>query len=164
LIPVIDANAPTPKVLADMKAARVRMAQIYDHDRAINYANKTVDPQVYAKLLEERKGNMSGVGADIGTVAATFPEVMKLQAPTATEMPRVTRSGLMGATGALIGGAVGGYPGAIAGASAGGAAGWIGTRAAAKKMTTSQYQKSHAVPKDYRNALSSPENRNALTR
>lgn len=151
---VIDANAPTPKALTEMKAARQRMAQIYDHDRAINYANQTVDPQVYAKLLAERKGNMTGVGADIGTVAATFPDVMKPQALAATEAPKVARSGLMGATGALLGGAVGGYPGAIAGASAGGAAGWIGTRAAAKKMATPSYQATHAVPTDYRPAPS----------
>lgn len=161
---VIDANAPTPQALADMQAARTRMAQIYDHDRAINYANQTVDPQVYAKLLAERKGNMSGVGADIGAVAAMFPDVMKPQALSATKAPSAARSGVLGATGALVGGALGGYPGAIAGASAGGAAGWVGTRAAAKGMTSPAYQKAHAVPKDYRNKLATQQNQNALAR
>jgi hypothetical protein len=149
---LIDANVKDPKVLTDLKAARVKMAQIYDHERAINFANGTVDPQVYAKLLNERKGNMTGVGADIGKVASTFPEVMSTQTPSAQIMPRVTRSGILGALGALGGGAVAGYPGAIAGASMGGAAGFTGTRLAARGMTNPAYQTARAVPKDYRPA------------
>jgi hypothetical protein len=149
---VIDANAPNPKVLSDMQAARTRMAQIYDHDRAINFANGTVDPQVYAKLLDERKGNMTGVGADIGKVAATFPEVMSAQAPSAPIMPQVARSGITASGGALAGGAVAGYPGAIAGASIGAASGWAGTRLAARNMVKPEYQASRAMPTDYRPA------------
>jgi len=150
---MIDANVIDPKLLAEIKTARVRMAQIYDHDRAINYANETIDPQAYAKMLNERKGNMSGVGADIGKVAATFPEVMSTQSPTAQVMPAVKRSGLGAAGGALIGGAVGGYPGAIAGATMGGTLGWAGTQGLAKGMTKAEYQAARAVPKDYRNKL-----------
>jgi len=149
---MIDANVTDPKLLADIKAARVRMAQIYDHDRAINYANETIDPQAYAKMLNERKGKMTGVGADIGKVASTFPEVMSAQTPTAQVMPTVKRSGLGAATGALLG-SVGGYPGAIAGATVGGTAGWAGTQALAKGMTKAEYQAARAVPKDYRNKL-----------
>jgi hypothetical protein len=149
---LIDANVKDPQVLGNLKAARVKMAQIYDHDRAINYGNQSVDPQVYAKLLDERKGNMTGVGADIGKVASTFPEVMTTQTPSAQIMPKVTRSGILGALGALGGGAVAGYPGAIAGASIGGAAGYTGTRLAAKGMTNPAYQASRAIPKDYRPA------------
>jgi len=149
---LIDANVNDPKVLTDLKAARVKMAQIYDHERAINFANGTVDPQVYAKLLDERKGNMTGVGADIGKVASTFPEVMSAQTPSAQAMPKVTRSGITAAGGALLGGAVAGYPGAIAGASIGGAAGWTGTQLAAKGMVNPAYQAARAMPTDYRPA------------
>lgn len=149
---LIDANVKDPQILGDLRAARVKMAQIYDHDRAINYANQSVDPQVYAKLLDERKGNMTGVGADIGKVASTFPEVMTTQTPSAQIMPKVTRSGILGALGALGGGAVAGYPGAIAGASIGGAAGYTGTRLAARGMTNPSYQATRAMPTDYRPA------------
>jgi hypothetical protein len=159
---VIDKNAPNSKVLSEMQAARTRMAQIYDHDRAINYANETVDPQVYAKLLQERKGNMTGVGADIGKVAATFPEIMSTQTPSASAAPTVARSGLGAATGALVGGAIGGYPGAIAGASAGGSLGWVGTRSSAKNMTKPEYQANRALPKDYRKNALSQKSQNAL--
>lgn len=147
---IVDANAPNPKALSEMRAARQRMAQIYDHDRAINYANKTVDPQVYAKLLDEKKGNMTGVGADIGIVAAKFPDVMSTQAPKAQAMPTATRSGILGAVGALAGGAVAGYPGALGGAALGGATGIIGNRLAARGMVNPAYQTSRAIPTDYR--------------
>ena len=147
---LIDANVTDPNVLGDIKLARTRMAQIYDHDRAINYANGTVDPQAYAKMLNERKGSMTGVGADIGRVAATFPEVMNTQTPSAMGLPKVTRSGITAAGGALLGGAVAGYPGAIAGASLGGAAGWTGTQLAARRMAAPSYQQAYAAPTDYR--------------
>jgi hypothetical protein len=161
---MIDANVSDPKLLADIKEARIRMAQIYDHDRAINYGNGTVDPQAYAKMLEQRKGKMSGVGADIGKVASTFPEVMSAQSPTAQVMPTVKRSGLGAAAGALLG-SVGGYPGAIAGATVGGTAGWAGTQALAKGMTKAEYQASRAVPKDYRNKLAPASSKtNALAK
>lgn len=147
---VIDANAPNPKVLREMREGRTRMGQIYDHDRAINYANGTVDPQVYAKLLDERKGNMTGVGADIGKVAATFPDLMSVQTPSSPLMPTVKRSGIGAAAGALIGGAVGNYPGAIAGATLGAAAGGVSTKGLARKMVSPEYQASRAMPVDYR--------------
>lgn len=147
---VVDANAPNPKVLNDMRKARTRMAQIYDHDLAIDYANQTVDPQVYAKLLNERKGNMTGVGADIGKAAATFPSIVTSQPPAAPVLPTVKRSGVGAAIGAVLGGAVGNYPGAIAGATAGATTGSLGTRALARNMLTPEYQASRAMPVDYR--------------
>ena len=149
---LIDANVNDPKVLGDLKAARIRMAQIYDHERAINFANETVDPQVYAKLLDEKKGNMTGVGADIGKVAATVPNLMSTQVPKGQMMPKATRTGILSAVGALAGGAIAGYPGAIGGAAVGGAAGSIGTRLAARGMATPAYQAARAMPTDYRPA------------
>ena len=149
---LIDENAPNAKVLKEFQQARQRMAQIYDAERAINYANESVDPQIFAKLFQEKKGGMTGVGADIGKVAAQFPNLMSTQAPAAQLMPKVTRSGLLGATGALAGGAVAGYPGAIGGASVGGASGFIGSRLAARGMTSPAYQAARAMPTDYRPA------------
>ena len=160
---LIDENAPNASALKEFQQARQRMAQIYDHERAINFANETVDPQVYAKLLDEKKGGMTGVGADIGKVAATFPNLMSKQAPASPIMPRITRSGALSAAGALAGGAVAGYPGAIGGASIGGAAGLYGSKIAAKSMTSPAYQSAKAMPKDYRNNLvSKSKSQNAL--
>jgi hypothetical protein len=147
---MIDENAPNAKVLKEFQQARIRMAQIYDHERAINFSNGTVDPQIYAKLLDEKKGSMTGVGADIGTTAAMFPNLMNTQTPIAQLAPKVTRSGILGAAGALVGGGVAGYPGAIGGASVGGASGFVGSRLAARGMVNPDYQAARAIPKDYR--------------
>jgi hypothetical protein len=157
---MIDENAPNAKVLKEFQQARIRMAQIYDHERAINYANGTVDPQIYAKLLDEKKGNMTGVGADIGLTAAKFPNLMSTQILKSELAPKVTRSGILGAAGALVGGAVAGYPGAIGGASVGGASGFLGSRLAARGMVNPDYQAARAMPKDYRpeSLFSNPSN------
>lgn len=147
---LIDDNAPNAKTLNEFRQARERMAQIYDHERTINFSNQSVDPQIYAKLLDEKKGNMTGVGADIGKVAAMFPNLMSTQIPAASKIPQVKRSGVLGAIGALVGGAIAGYPGAIGGASVGATSGYFGSRLAARGMTNPEYQSARAVPPDYR--------------
>lgn len=149
---LIDANAPSPQALTQFKAARQRMAQIFDHERAIDFANQTVNAQAYAKMLSERQGRMTGVGADIGQVAATFPSLMTTVEPTGRIAPKLARSGVSAAVGALTGGAVAGYPGAIAGASIGGGAQHLATRGTAKRMVSPEYQASRAIPQDFRPA------------
>ena len=149
---LIDENAPNAQTLKEFQQARKRMAQIYDHERATNFANETVNPQVYAKLLDERKGNMTGVGADIGKVAATFPNLMTTQIPSAQAMPKITRSGIAAAGGAMLGGSIAGYEGAILGAATGAGIGSIGSKIASKSMIKPEYQAKHAHQIDYRPA------------
>lgn len=153
---MIDANVTDPKLLDEIRAARVRMAQIYDHARALDYGTNTVDPMAYAKMLNERKGNMSGLGADIGAVAANYPNVVKTGAATADIKPRLTRSGIGGTLGFIVGG--------VPGAAAGAGAGYVASAAAAKRMMKPEYQKANALPKDYRPPANtmSPQNKNAL--
>jgi hypothetical protein len=146
---VIDANAPTPQILSDMRAARTRMAQIYEHERAINYGQQKIDPQVYAKLFEERKGGMTGLNADIAQAAAMFPDYFTLSPAEVKSLPRITRGGIGGA----IGGALGvplGAAGVVAGTAAGIGIGSIASALAARRMATPGYQAANAMPKDYR--------------
>ena len=150
---LIDENAPNPKVLADIQAARVRMAQIYDHSRAINYANGTVDPQVYARLLDEKQGKMTGVGADIGKAAATFPNIVTTTVPSARELPKLTRAGIAGAAGWTIGNKLAGVPGGLTGMAIMGGAENATTRALARGMVKPEYQTARALPKEYKNKL-----------
>jgi hypothetical protein len=156
---MIDENAPDPQTLANFRQARQRMAQIYDHERAINYATETIDPAVYAKLLNERKGNMTGVGADIGKVAANFPKVVSTSAITDLN-PRLTRSGVGGTLGFIVGG--------VPGAALGTVAGYTASAAQTKRMMSPAYQRRNAMPADYRptpNTLANePVNQNALAR
>jgi hypothetical protein len=145
---MIDEHAPTPQALTDFQKSRVRQAQIYDHERAIDYSTNKVDPQVYAKMLDERKGNMSGVGADIGKVAANFPEVSQVGVKGSPGWQQgLTRSGVAGTIG-YAAGTVLGTP--IAGAVTGAVAGKLASSVAAKRMATPGYQAAHAVPTDYR--------------
>lgn len=143
---MIDENAPNPRALSEFQQARQRMAQIYDHERALDYGTNTIDPKSYAKMLNERKGNMTGVGADIGKVAANFPKVVGEDA-TAGLRPRLTRSGLGGTLGFVTGTPFGlGVPGAALGA----ATGYIAGAAQTKRMMSPAYQRKYAMPEDYR--------------
>jgi hypothetical protein len=146
---VIDANAPTPQVLSNLRTARTRMAQIYEHERAINYGQQKIDPQVYAKLYEERKGGMTGLNADIAQAASMFPDYFTLTPAAVKGLPRITRGGVGGA----IGGALGvplGPAGVVAGTAAGIGIGSAAGALAARRMATPAYQATNAMPRDYR--------------
>jgi hypothetical protein len=145
---LIDENAPDGQTLTNFRQARQRMAQIYDHERALDYGTGTVDPKVYAKLLDERKGKMTGVGADIGKVASNFPKVVAPDAAISADLkPRLTRSGLGGTLGFIVGTPVGL---AVPGAAVGAGAGYLASAASAKRMMSPRYQAANAIPADYR--------------
>jgi hypothetical protein len=148
---VIDANAPSPKILSELRGARTRIAQIYEHERAINYGQQKIDPQVYAKLFEERKGGMTGLNADIAKAAAMFPDYFTLTPAELKSLPRITRGGLGAAIGAVIGSPLG-PAGALAGTAAGMGVGGAASGLAARRMATPAYQATNAMPKDYRPA------------
>lgn len=144
---MIDENAPNPRALSEFQQARQRMAQIYDHERALDYGTNTIDPRSYAKMLNERKGNMTGVGADIGKVAANFPKVVATEVVSADIKPRLTRSGVGGTLGFIAGTPLGL---AVPGAALGAGAGYIASAASAKRMMSPAYQRRNAMPADYR--------------
>lgn len=148
---VIDDNAPNRKVLSDFQTARTKMAQIYDHERALDYGQQKVDPQAYAKMYEERKGNMTGVGQDIALAASAHPSVFTLTPAVEGKLPRFSRAGLGGLVGATVG-SVAGPVGTAVGLAAGTGVGSVAGGLAAKRMGTPAYQAARAVPKDYRPA------------
>lgn len=145
---MVDEHAPSPSVLTEFQQARTRMAQIYDHERAIDFSTNTIDPKVYAKLLDERKGNMTGLGADIGRVAANFPGIAETGAKGQAPLRQaITRYGIGGTVGFGLGSLVG-QP--VAGAVVGAGVGKVASGIAAKRRATPEYQTAHAVPPDYR--------------
>ena len=157
---MIDANVADPQVLADLQAARTKMAQIYDIQRATDFATNKIDPKAFAKMLDERKGNMTGIGADIGRIAANYPEISKIGATGSTEAT-LTRGGVAGTIGFGLGSMVGAP---FAGSVLGGGAGYLAGKAATKAMLSPEYQATRAVPPDYRPNALSPANRNALSK
>jgi hypothetical protein len=155
---MIDANVTDPLTLADLQAARTKMAQIYDIQRATDFATNKIDPKAFAKMLDERKGNMTGIGSDIGRIAANYPEIAKIGAQGSTEA-KLTRGGVAGTVGFGLGTLVGSP---VAGSVLGGATGYLAGKASAKAMTSPAYQAARAVPPDYRPNALTPANRNAL--
>jgi hypothetical protein len=159
---LIDQNVKDPAVIADLKAARTRMAQIYEHERAIDYANQTVDPQAYVKMYNEGKGAMSGLGAEIAQVASQFPNMVKSTSPKEKTFPALRGGGAGAVTGGVLGAAVGPLigldirTGAAAGGAAGAIAGALGGRGAAKRIASPAYQARNALAKDYRQPQPTP--------
>jgi hypothetical protein len=153
---LIEANVADPKLLSDLRAARANMAKIYDYERATNLATNRIDPQILAKMVEDGKP-LSGVAADIGKIAAVFPEIAQ-SGKTGAPMwapERLTRSGAAG----TVGFALGGVPGAVGGAVAGNVLSGL----AGKRIASPAYQAANAVPRDFRprNSLA-PEPKNNL--
>jgi hypothetical protein len=155
---MIDANVTDPLTLADLQAARTKMAQIYDIQRATDFATNKIDPKSFAKMLDERKGNMTGIGADIGRIAANYPEIAKIGAQGSTEA-KLTRGGVAGTIGFGLGTLVGSP---VAGSVLGGATGYLAGKVSAKNMASPAYQSARAMPKDYRPNTLAPANQNAL--
>ena len=146
---LIDANVTDPRVLTDLQKARVRMAQIYDYQRATDMATGLIDPQVLAKMASEGKP-LSGTIGKIANVAANFPDVTQggtAKPPSWRE--KLTRSSVAGTVGALAGSPFG-LGGSIAGGATGAAAGNVLAASQARRMTTPEFQRQYAVPKDYR--------------
>lgn len=134
------------KVLSDFQAARAKYAQIYSAEAATDIATGQVDPMAFAKMVREGKP-LTGPMADLGNIAANFPDIAKpsagadwLQRGATT----LTRAGVPG----TIGFAIGNVPGAVIGA----AVGEIGSRVLASRMGKPGYQARRAVPRDYRPA------------
>jgi hypothetical protein len=146
---LIDVNVTDPRVLTDLQKARVRMAQIYDYERATDMATGLIDPQVLAKMASEGKP-LSGTLGKIANVAANFPDVTQggtAKPPSWRE--KLTRSSVAGTVGALAGSPFG-LGGSIAGGAAGAAAGNVLAASQARRMTSPQFQRQYAVPQDYR--------------
>ena len=146
---VLEANVKNPNDVAAMRAARARMAQTYDHLRALDFATGKIDPQAYVKMFNERQGKMTGVGADIAKVAANYPSVMSLTEATPFTLPRLVRGGVGATAGAAIGSLLGPV-GTVAGLAAGAGGGYGAGRLMARRMATPEFQAKYAIPPDYR--------------
>lgn len=157
---VIDANAPK-EVLPALIAGRKRMAQIYEHQRAFDFAGQKFDPRAYVKMYNERQGNMTGLGADIAQFAAANPTVMTDLAAKGYLLPRIVR----GSLGATVGGALGALTANPVGIGAGMVAGIAAERGlgnlVTRKMTDPAFQAKYAVPRDYRPNALAPQPTNA---
>ena len=161
---LIDANAPNAEVLANLRAARMAKAKVYDYQRALNNQTNRIDPQILAKMARDEKP-LSGVAADIAKIASVFPDIAQTgqtgMRPLAQGLARSGAAGTAAAgAAALIGAPIGPF------AAGGALAGFFGGGLAANRMLKPGYQAKRAVPQDFRSLESvnnlAPEPRNNL--
>lgn len=150
---LIEANVTDPKLLANLRKARAEMAQIYSYQRATDPVTGKVDPIELAKMLAKREP-LSGNAKRMAEIATVYPSVAFVGPETSNVGAKITRSGIGGAAGYVAGAPFGIGPfTSILGAGVGGASSGLTT----KYMGRLGYQRSYAVPPDYRIPFSAGE-------
>lgn len=136
---MIDSNISNPKLLGEWRDARQKMARTYAYESATNFNTGMVDVSKLARLTSKDNA-LTGDIASLGKIAGNFPEVFTTE-PTSKffSAPRLTRSGVPGGAGALIGSNFG-LTGSILGGLAGGAVGEFGGAMAANRLASPAYQ------------------------
>jgi len=122
-----------PKLIAELREARVKIAQNWDVDRALNVATGEVRPEVLGRMLDKRGvQGMTGPLSIIAKMHQAFPKAM-------VESAKVPTPGVSGARplSALILGYEGYKYGGMAGAAAGAAAPYAS--AGARKLAGNSY-------------------------
>lgn len=154
--------AANPKLLEQFREARTKMAKSYAYENATDKNTGFIDPLKIAQLTAKDNA-LTGDIAAIGKIAGNFPEIVSTtpRSLPSKAISHLTRSGIPGAVGFVLGSAVGSPGlGVITGALAGQAAARIG----AKRVLSKGYQAKRAVPKDYRNNLAPIEKLNKLAK
>jgi hypothetical protein len=136
---MIDNSIFNPKLLGEYRDARQKMARTYAYEGATDFNTGMVDVSKLARITSKDNG-LTGDIASLGRIAGNFPEVFsKGAASKFYELPRLSRSGLAGGGGALIGSNFG-LTGSIVGGLLGGGAGELAGAAAARRMASPGYQ------------------------
>ena len=145
---MIESNITNPKLLDQFRDARQKMARTYVYEGATDFNTGMVDVSKLARITAKDNA-LTGDIAALGKIAGNFPDVFTTTAASKFyDLPRLTRSGLGGATGALFGSPFG-VPGSIIGMAAGTALGEFGGGLAAKRMASPKYQAGLTL-QDYR--------------
>ena len=136
---MIDGSITNPKLLEQYRDARQKMARTYAYESATDFNTGMVDVSKLARLTAKDNA-LTGDIASLGKIAGNFPEVFTTE-PTSKffSAPRLTRSGVPGGAGALIGSNFG-LTGSILGGLAGGAIGEFGGAIAANRLASPAYQ------------------------
>jgi hypothetical protein len=137
---MIDGSIANPKLLEQYRDARQKMARTYAYESATDFNTGTVDVAKLARITSKDNA-LTGDIASLGRIAGNFPEAF---APSPESkffsVPRLTRAGISGTAGALIGGAAFDTPGYILGTAAGSLLGEVSGKYAAKRLASPSYQ------------------------
>jgi len=145
---MIDGSIANPKLLEQYRDARQKMARTYAYESATDFNTGLVDPLKLARLTSKDNA-LTGDIASIGRIVGNNPEAFTTAPPSKFfSAPRLSRSGVSGGAGALIGSQFG-LTGSILGGLAGSALGEFGGAAAARRMANPNYQAGLTL-QDYR--------------
>jgi hypothetical protein len=148
---MVEDNVTDPKLLKDLRDARLKIAKIHAYEDATDFNTGQINPAKLAKLTAENS-KLTGDIATVGRFAGNFPEAMGLTTPesvAAMAKRTLSRATMSGAAGAAVGSAIPGV-GTAAGLAIGAGAGELGSQFMAKRMVSPSYQAANAIPKDYR--------------
>jgi hypothetical protein len=137
---MIESNIFNPKLLSDFRQARQKMAKTYAYEDATDFNTGMIDVNKLSRITSKDNA-MTGDIAALGKIAGNFPDAFTTKATESMlSTPRITRSGVGGATlGALgyqLGGVTGSAIGTVAGVLAGEGAGML----ASNIMSSPKYQ------------------------
>jgi len=136
---MIESNISNPKLLGQFRDARQKMARTYVYEGATDFNTGMVDVSKLARITSKDNA-LTGDIASLGKIAGNFPDVFTTTAASKFyDLPRLSRSGLAGGGGALIGSQFG-LTGSIVGGLLGGGVGELGGALAAKRMASPGYQ------------------------
>ena len=136
---MIDNSISNPKLLSEYRDARQKMARTYAYEGATDFNTGMVDVSKLARITA-KDSNLTGDIASLGKIGGNFPDVFTTQAASKFyDLPRLSRSGLGGGAGALLGSNFG-LTGSIVGGLIGGGVGEFGGKLAANRMANPNYQ------------------------
>jgi len=136
---MIDNSIFNPKLLGEYRDARQKMARTYAYEGATDFNTGMVDVSKLARMTAKDSA-LTGDIASLGKIAGNFPDVFTTTAASKFyDLPRLSRSGLAGGGGALVGSQFG-LTGSIVGGLLGGGLGELGGAAAANRMASPKYQ------------------------
>jgi hypothetical protein len=136
---MIESNITNPKLLDQFRDARQKMARTYVYEGATDFNTGMVDVSKLARITAKDNA-LTGDIAALGKIAGNFPDVFTTTAASKFyDLPRLSRSGLAGGGGALVGSQFG-LTGSIVGGLLGGGLGEFGGALAAKRMASPKYQ------------------------
>lgn len=137
---MIETNITNPKLLSDFRQARQKMAKTYAYEGATDFNTGMIDVNKLSRITSKDNA-MSGDIASLGKIAGNFPEAFTTKATeSALSAPRITRSGIGGATGGGLGYQIGGVTGSIVGTALGALAGEGAGVLAARRLASPEYQ------------------------
>ena len=139
---MIESNVTNPKLLDQLRSTREKMARSYAYEGATDFNTGMVDVSKLARITSKDNA-LTGDIASLGKIAGNFPEAF---APSPESkffsVPRLSRAGVSGTAGALIGGELLGLgtSGYILGTAGGALLGDIAGKGAAGRLSSPKYQ------------------------